>query len=358
MMNSTRVLTQSMNICGAIWECLTCSQSSSLVISGHKYSIIKLLGDGGYAFVYLVRRTDTQELFALKKIRCMFGGESVANAMREVDACRVLKNTDHIVPCIDSSVVQEEDGSKTVYIVMPYYSKGTLQDKINENVVSQAHFSERKLLDYAIGIAEALMAMHGFHQANISNTETPDHEASEDRPDSNQEQERLLDSHEMTDMVSYAHRDLKPANVMFNDSQQIVLIDLGSCSPAKIDVSTRQKAVQLQDLASEHCTLPYRAPELFDVRTGSQIDEKVDVWGLGCTIYCMMYGQNPFEREESTGGNINLCIVRGKFTFPDSPTYSSKLKNIVKQCLTVNSVDRPSVEAINEQMNDLLGDLN
>lgn len=348
-----------MNVCGAIWECLTCSQSSSLVISGHKYSIVKLLGDGGYAFVYLVRRNDSQELYALKKIRCMFGGESVANAMREIEACRVLKNTDRIVPCIDSSVVQEEDGSKTVYIVMPYYSNGTLQDKINENVVTQTSFSERKLLDFAIGIAEALIAMHGYHQVNPSERDaSPSREAEATSINDNQEQERLLDSHEMTDMVSYAHRDLKPANVMFNDSQQIVLIDLGSCSPAKIDVSTRQKAVQLQDLAAEHCTLPYRAPELFDVRTGSHIDEKVDVWGFGCTLYCMMYGMNPFEREESTGGNINLCIARGKFTIPDTPAYSNKLKDIVKHCLTVNPLDRPSIEAVNEQMNDLLGDLN
>lgn len=33
-----------------------------------------------------------------------------------------------------------------------------------------------------------------------------------------------------------------------------------------------------QDIAAEHSTMAYRAPELFDVKTGVTLDEKVDVW--------------------------------------------------------------------------------
>lgn len=33
-----------------------------------------------------------------------------------------------------------------------------------------------------------------------------------------------------------------------------------------------------KDLAAEQSTMPYRAPELFDVKTGTTIDEKVDIW--------------------------------------------------------------------------------
>lgn len=341
-----------MNFCGAFWDCLTCSQSTSLVISGQKYSIIRLLGDGGYAFVYLVRRENSQELFALKKIRCMFGGESVANAMKEVEACMKLKNTGKVVTCHDSLVVQEEDGSKTVYIVMPYYANGTLQDKINENVVSQSHFSEPKLLSYAKGIAEALMAIHGYHQLDISPTTSMTPAL---HNEDNQEHDRLLSHLELSELVPYAHRDIKPANIMFDDNNNVVLIDLGSCSAANITVSSRQKAVQLQDLAAEHCTLPYRAPELFNIRTGSRIDEKVDVWGFGCTLFCMMYGLNPFEREEqNSGGNINICIARGNFSFPREPIYSDELKSIVKRCLTVKAPERPSMETLTHEFHELI----
>ena len=47
---------------------------------------------------------------------------------------------------------------------------------------------------------------------------------------------------------------------------------------ARIEVQTRQQALLEQDIASEHSTMPYRAPELFDVKTGKTLDEKVDIW--------------------------------------------------------------------------------
>ncbi len=47
---------------------------------------------------------------------------------------------------------------------------------------------------------------------------------------------------------------------------------------ARIRVETRQQALLEQDIAAEHSTMPYRAPELFDVKTGQTLDEKVDIW--------------------------------------------------------------------------------
>ena len=34
-----------------------------------------------------------------------------------------------------------------------------------------------------------------------------------------------------------------------------------------------------------------RAPELFEVPSNCEIDEKTDVWSLGCTLYAMAYGE-------------------------------------------------------------------
>jgi hypothetical protein len=48
-------------------------------------------------------------------------------------------------------------------------------------------------------------------------------------------------------------------------------------------VQTRQQALLEQDIASEHSTMPFRAPELFDVKTGKTLDEKVDIWVGSCT---------------------------------------------------------------------------
>jgi serine/threonine protein kinase len=53
----------------------------------------------------------------------------------------------------------------------------------------------------------------------------------------------------------------------------------------------------LQDEAAQLCSQPYRAPELFDVSSDMEINEKLDVWSLGCVLYSMTYGKgySPYE---------------------------------------------------------------
>lgn len=55
---------------------------------------------------------------------------------------------------------------------------------------------------------------------------------------------------------------------------------------ARILPKTRQEALLEQDVAAEHSTLPYRAPELFDVKTDVWLDEKCDIWVCCQTMCC------------------------------------------------------------------------
>jgi serine/threonine kinase 16 len=155
-----------------------------------------------------------------------------------------------------------------------------------------------------------------------------------------------------------------------DDGQSPILMDLGSLAPSPTPITSRALALQVQDTAAEHSTMPYRAPELFDVKTDSVIDTKVDIWSLGCTLYACLVGKSPFEaRSEETGGSLSLCVLGGDWRFPDEhnaqanksrgkqkmPTnadasqhvaVTDMVKDVVRKCLKVEPSERPDVQEL------------
>ena len=119
---------------------------------------------GGFSYVYLVQDISNESLHALKKIRCPFGQESVSQAMKEVEAYALFAPHPNIICSEDHSVVADKSdpGAKTVYILLPYYRRGNLQDMINANLVNHTKFPERKLMVLFLGVCKALKAMHQY----------------------------------------------------------------------------------------------------------------------------------------------------------------------------------------------------
>ena len=161
-----------------------------------------------------------------------------------------------------------------------------------------------------------------------------------------------------------------------DDGKTPILMDLGSLSPSPTPVTSRSLALQIQDQAAEHSTMPYRAPELFDVKTGSVIDTKVDVWSLGCTLYACLTGKSPFEaRSEETGGSLSICVLSGDWRFPDEKQANGKAKGkepqglakldgisepvreVVRRCLKVEPAERPDVDELISTVEDVITQL-
>ena len=136
-------------ILDGIWQlsqlCNCFPSTPSIKINGRSFKILRLLGEGGFSYVYLVQSPGDPTLYALKKIRCPFGQESVSQALKEVEAYSLFTPHPNIIHAIDHSVETErggDTGNKTVYILLPYYRRGNLQDAINANLVNHAHFPE------------------------------------------------------------------------------------------------------------------------------------------------------------------------------------------------------------------------
>src|SRR5579862_5576808 len=119
-----------------------------------------------------------------------------------------------------------------------------------------------------------------------------------------------------------------------------VLMDFGSLTRARQPITSRSAAILAQDTAAEQSTMPYRAPELFDVKTGSTLTEKVDVWSLGCTLFALLYGYSPFEpptESSLVGDSIALAVTQGQFKFPPGTNYLDwGAKEVVRRCLVVD----------------------
>jgi serine/threonine kinase 16 len=95
--------------------CAHCSDAT-LKINGRSYRIEKLLGEGGFSFVYLVSDVSSGRRYALKKILVTSGQEGVKAAMREVEAYRRFKHK-NIIKILDSAVVQDDGGEgKIIYL--------------------------------------------------------------------------------------------------------------------------------------------------------------------------------------------------------------------------------------------------
>ncbi|KAM0748389.1 Pkinase-domain-containing protein [Meredithblackwellia eburnea MCA 4105] len=417
-----------------------CSADATLKLNGRSYKILKLLGEGGFSYVYLAQDTTSLRLFALKKIRCPLGSDSVREALKEVEAYKRFRHP-NIIRCLDSSVVQDDqgEGGKVIYLFLPYYKNGTVQHVISSNVVNGTSYPEKSMLSLFLGTCLAVRSMH-FHHLPSTASSTSSYPPSSSVPtitiddgsgevrrggiramgESTEEEDdedddegkimgssgsgsgvgggrgdrealisgdggRALEDHalEMSgdgaglgeiipgkgkgkgeEKLRWAHRDIKPANVMIaDDGVTPILMDFGSALPARIPIPNRTIALTQQDLAAEQCSMAFRAPELFDVKTNTTLTESVDIWSLGCTLFCMAYGYSPFETPQQSehGGSVAMAALSGKYRFPDegkASVYSEGFKDIVRGCLKVKVEERWDIDQVIDATQTALAKLN
>ncbi|KAK7071980.1 Serine/threonine-protein kinase 16 [Halocaridina rubra] len=276
-------------------------------INDRRYYVRESLGEGGFSTVELVEDATSRKLYALKRITCHSQSDQKI-ALAEVEYHKALSHP-NIIECVNSDLVGVPDimGNRTsqVLIVLPYCPRGTLYDELMRRQKAGSHLDEVMVLSIFRGVCEAVQCMHSAKPHPL------------------------------------AHRDIKTTNVLLKEDLSPLLMDFGSVTKARIEVNGSSDARRLQDEAAERSSMPYRPPELFNVESFCHIDERTDVWSLGCLLYALCFYKSPFDSVYERGDSVALAVVSGNVKFPEVHPYSEELVELIKSILKVNLEERP-----------------
>jgi len=243
--------------------------------------VLGQIGSGGFSTVDLVQSSQTGKKFAVKRITC-HSIEDQNCALQEVKITGSMQHP-HIVRVLGCETRGQADilhgGQSEVRVLLPLY-KQSLHDELERRQAAGAPLATPVLLSIFSGVCQAVRELH--------TAEPP-----------------------------LAHRDIKPQNILLDRDLSPVLMDFGSCAPARVTVNTLKEAQYLQDTAAERCSMTYRPPELHHVATGAALDQRTDVWSLGCLLYALMFYKGPFDAVLERGDSVALAVQGGAMDFPE-----------------------------------------
>ncbi|CAM9346998.1 unnamed protein product, partial [Laminaria digitata] len=204
-----------------------------------QYEPIKVLGEGSFGKVYLMKHSETRDLVCTKVIKL----KNIPP--KEQEACRneveLLRRMCHpnIVGYTNSFLYKN-----CLCIIMEYCDAGDLGDRVNE--AKGTLLPESKVMTWFVQTA---LGLHYMHSSRV------------------------------------LHRDIKTQNVFILSSGRVVLGDLGI---SKLLGGTRE-------FASTCIGTPYyMSPEIFK---NHPYNDKSDVWALGCLLYELLTLKHAFDAQ-------------------------------------------------------------
>lgn len=130
------------------------------------------------------------------------------------------------------------------------------------------------------------------------------------------------------------HRDIKPSNILLGENGHVKIADLGVCNEFDgIDACLNNSAG----------TPAFTAPEAISATTHFS-GKAYDIWSLGVTLYCFVFGKLPFEADSLP--ILYQQIRTENLQFSETPSISSELKNLIIQMLTKDPEQRISLSNI------------
>jgi eukaryotic-like serine/threonine-protein kinase len=215
---------------------------------GSRYRLLRELGSGGMATVYLAEDTERDEPVAVKVLRreltVILGA---THFHREIEILSRLQHP-NIVPVLDSRQV----GAR-LYYVMPFVPGDSLRTRLER----QGPFPVVDVIRIVLDIAKAIDYAHEH---------------------------------------GVLHRDIKPENVLL-DGRRALVCDFGVARA--IEVAGGEFSSSSGLVVG---TPAYMSPEQ---ATADRVDRRSDVYALGCVIYEMLTGEIPFA-----GPTVQAVLAR------------------------------------------------
>ena len=214
------------------------------------YRLIRLIGCGGYAEVYLAEHIQLPDLQHAIKI---LTGSNLQESQRDefLAEARIIANlqrlSDHIVQIRDFGIQSSNDGTGNgiPYFVMEYAAAGTLRDLYPRGT----QMPLERIVFYVNQVAEALQCAH------------------EQNP-------------------PVVHRDIKPENMLLRTRDHVLLSDFGIAITGS--TTTLPRPLTAPGVVG---TAAYIAPE----RLKGRIKRTSDQYSLGVVVYEWLCGFRPFQ---------------------------------------------------------------
>ncbi|KAI8986578.1 kinase-like domain-containing protein [Pilobolus umbonatus] len=141
------------------------------------------------------------------------------------------------------------------------------------------------------------------------------------------------------------HRDIKPANLLLTKDSRVKISDFGvSYFNRHLAGDMNQYDDKIDKELSETVGTPaFFAPELCSTNH-QPITKAIDVWALGVTLFCFIYGRCPFTA--SNEFELFDKIPTQPLIFPSDIIISSPLKDLLTRLLTKNPEKRITLEEV------------
>ena len=247
-----------------------------------RYEIIKTIGEGGMANVYLANDTILDRKVAIKVLRGDLSNDEkfIRRFKREALSVSNLSHP-NIVEVYD---VSEEDGN--YYIVMEYIEGKTLKQLLQK----RGALTLNEVIDIMTQLTDGLAHAH---EAYI------------------------------------IHRDIKPQNIMIEDNGLVKITDFG--------IAMSLNSTQLTQTNSVMGSVHYLPPEQANGK-GSTV--KSDIYSLGILMYELLTGSVPFKGDTA----VEIALKHMKEKIPSirkqNPTIPQSVENIVLKATAKNPKNR------------------